>query len=147
MINIHIAIISSLHMSQASEYKHFQEFLVKKSSNSANWKFWSQFVLRDGLAYVGMYLAIRSGNWNLRVACMKTMAPLFCAYDHMTYKRLICSHIADLLTLAQPIQNCFSEGGFVVSFQSYRIAPWHTDSHSPFTASVFPNVIMTSSCK
>ena len=38
-------IISTLHMSQRSEYKHFQDFLVQKSSKSENWKFWSQFVL------------------------------------------------------------------------------------------------------
>ena len=116
-------IISTLHMSQRSEYKHFQDFLVQKSSKSENWKFWSQFVLRDGLAYVGMYLAIRSGNWNLRVACMKLMAPLFCAFDHMTYKRLICNHIADLLTLPHVTQNCSSEGGFVVSNKG---RPWHS---------------------
>ena len=77
----------------------------------------------DGLAYAGMYLAIRSGNWHLRVACMKVMAPLFCAYDHMTYKRLICSHISDLLTLPAAIQKCFSEEGFVVSFKG---SPWHS---------------------
>ena len=72
---------------------------------------------------MGMYLALRSGNWNLRVACMKMMAPIFCAYDHMTNKRLICSHIADLLTLQQPIQSSFSEGGFVVSCKG---RPWHS---------------------
>ena len=97
------ALISTLHMCKASEYKHFQEFVAKKSSTSENWKFWGQFVFRDGLAYAGMYLAIRSGNWHLRVACMKVMAPLFCAYDHMTYKCLICSHISDLLTSPAPI--------------------------------------------
>ena len=107
--------ITTLQMSQTGEYQHFHEFLQKKSKDSENWEFWTQFVLRDGLAYVGMYLALRSGNWNLRVACMKMMAPNFCAYDHMTYKRLICGHIADLLTLPQPVQKCFSEGGFVVS--------------------------------
>ena len=70
-----------------------------------------------------MYLALRSGNWNLRVACMKMMAPNFCAYDHMTYKRLICGHIADLLTLPEPVQKCFSEGGFVVSCKGRA---WHS---------------------
>ena len=46
---------------------------------------------------------------------MKMMVPVFCAYDHMTYKQLICHHIADILTLPEPILKYFSEGGFVVS--------------------------------
>ena len=33
------ALISTLHMCKASKYKHFQEFVAKKSSNSENWKF------------------------------------------------------------------------------------------------------------
>lgn len=33
-----------------------------------NWKFWIQFVFKDALAYIGLYLAIRSGNWLLRLA-------------------------------------------------------------------------------
>ena len=116
-------LIDTLQMSQISDIPKFQKYLDEKSKESENWRFWTQFVLRDGLAYVGMYLAIRSGNWNLRVGCMKMMAPIFCAYDHMTYKRLICVHIADLLTLPQPIQECFSEGGFVVSSKGRA---WHS---------------------
>ena len=115
--------IATLQMSLSSDYKHFIEYLQIKSEDNDNWKFWTQFVLRDGLAYVGMYLALRSGNWNLRVACMKMMVPIFCAYDHMTYKKLICRHIADILTLPKPILKCFSEGGFVVSVTG---TPWHS---------------------
>ena len=81
--------IETLRMSLSSECQQFIEFLQRKSENSDNWRFWTQFVLRDGLAYVGMYTALRSGKWDLRVACMKMMAPVFCAFDHMTYKRLI----------------------------------------------------------
>ena len=123
-------IVATLQMSLSSEYQHFVEFLQQKSEKKDNWRFWTSFVLRDGLAYVGLYLALRSGNWNLRVACMKMMAPVFCAYDHMTYKRLICGHIADILTLPEPILTLpepilksFSEGGFVVS---YTGRPWHS---------------------
>ena len=31
------------------------------------------------MAYVGLYLGIRSGDWQLRIACMKMMAPIFTA--------------------------------------------------------------------
>ena len=115
--------IASLQMCLSPDHNNFIEFLKNKSQTSNNWKFWSQFVLQDGLAYVGMYLAIRGGNWNLRLACMKLMVPLFCAYDHMTYKRLISRQICDVLNLPTTILQSLSEGGFVASITG---AQWHS---------------------
>ena len=115
--------IASLQMCLSPDHNNFIEFLKNKSQTSNNWKFWSQFVLQDGLAYVGMYLAIRGGNWNLRLACMKLMVPLFCAYDHMTYKRLISRHICDVLNLPTTVLQSLSEGGFVASITG---AQWHS---------------------
>ena len=48
------------------------------------WKFWIQFVFQDVAAYIGLFLAIRSGDWSLRTACIKQMAPVFTAFDHAT---------------------------------------------------------------
>ena len=61
-----------------------------------------------------MYIAIRSGNWNLRMAAYKLMSPLFTAFDRFFYQQLIAQHA-----------NCFpqdflkvpKDGGFVVSLR------------------------------
>ena len=55
----------------------FTEFLNEKASNDENWKFWIQFVLRDCMAFISLYLAMRSNDWNLRIASLKDMAPIF----------------------------------------------------------------------
>lgn len=66
------------------------------------------------MAYVTLYLAMCSGDWDLRMGSMKTMAPLFTAYDHNTYQRLISNHIQDLLNLPQEVLLMFRQGAFVV---------------------------------
>ncbi len=85
------------------------------STSDPTWKFWVQFVTCDALAYVGLYLAIRGGEWDLRMACIKLMAPVFAAFDHQTYKKLIAKHISDVLSLPTSIHNFLKQGGFVVN--------------------------------
>ena len=41
------------------------------------WRFWVQFVFQDTLAYLSLYLAIWSGNWELRLENVKSMAVVF----------------------------------------------------------------------
>ena len=84
---------------------------------------WSQFVFKDALAYVALYLTIRSGDWDLKMASIKLMAPIFSAYDHSTYSKLIARHISDVLSLPTSILNSFKEGCFVVSFTGKA---WHS---------------------
>lgn len=79
------------------------------------WKFWSQFVFRDAMAYVSLSLAIRSGDWHLRTASLKEMVPLFTAFDHQTYQKLISNHSADILNLPNSILLMFSQGAFVLN--------------------------------
>ncbi len=43
------------------------------------------------------------------------MAPLFTAFDHTTYQKLISDHITDLLELPESIMLMFAQGAFVVS--------------------------------
>lgn len=38
------------------------------SSLDETWKFWAQFVFVDAMVYIGLFLAICSGNWHLRKA-------------------------------------------------------------------------------
>ena len=106
--------------------KHFDEFclFVQKSARMDNtWRFWVQFVFEDAMAYVSLFLAIRSGNWDLRVASIKSMAPLFTAFDHPIYQKVISQHLEDVLTMPAPIKAMFQQGAFVVSITG---RPWHS---------------------
>ena len=75
------------------------------------------------MAYVGLFLSIRSGDWDLRMACMKLMAPIFAAFDHQTYQKLNGRHIADVLCMPPTLLTMFQQGGFVVSVTG-RV--WHS---------------------
>ena len=96
-------------------FDNFKRFLDKMASVDDTWRFWIQFTFKDAFAYVGLFLAIRSGDWNLRLASIKLMAPLFTAFDHVTYKKLISVHIADVLAMPRAIVTMFNQGAFVVS--------------------------------
>ena len=72
-----------------SEFSTFMNIHMKKEET---FKFWGQFVLQDCSAYVALYLAMRSGNWKLRMAAIKSMAALFTAFDRQKYQKLIPQH-------------------------------------------------------
>ena len=108
---------------EASYSKKFQYFLCMMEEKDPNWKFWKQFVFVDALAYVGLFLAIRSGYWKCRVASIKLMAPIFTAFDHQTYRRVIAQHLADIKSMPDNIISTFRKGGFAVSLNG---RPWHS---------------------
>jgi len=80
-------------------------------------------VFQDAIAYVSIFLAIQSGDWNLRVASMKSMAALYTAFDHPNYQKLISQHLEDVLTMPAPIITMFQQGTFGVSICG---RPWHS---------------------
>ena len=76
---------------------------------------WDQFVHRDMMSYVGLWLAIRRGDWHLRVACLKETGPLFHAFDRTTCQVLIPQHLGDLCNFPQEVLNSLELGGFVAN--------------------------------
>ena len=80
------------------KYQDFQEdftaFLREESSKDRTKQFWCQFVFQDCYAYVCLYMAIRSGNWYLRMGAIKSMAALFTAFDRPKYQKLTHSRSA-----------------------------------------------------
>lgn len=101
------------------KYKNFTEdfflFMEDQSQLNKTWKFWKQFLLEDCLAYVSLYLAMRSGSWDLQMSALKNMAALFTAFDRPNYSKLISQHITDTLIMPEEILSLLSKGGFVVS--------------------------------
>ena len=106
-----------------NHFNNFKSFIQVLARTDDTWRFWVQFVFQDAMAYIGLFLAIRSGDWQLRMASMKSMAALFTAFDHPTYQKLISQHLADILTMPTPIVTMFQQGAFVVSILG---RPWHS---------------------
>ena len=48
----------------------------KQAASNDTLEFQIQFVFQDALVYVGLFLAIRSDDWHLRIASMEEMAAL-----------------------------------------------------------------------
>ena len=57
------------------------------------------------------------------MASIKLMAPIFTAFDHQNYRKLIAQHLADLETFPDEVLTIFREGGFVASLSG---RPWHS---------------------
>jgi len=96
-------------------YKDFLCYISTKSENNSTWKFWKEFVFRDGFSYLCLFFSIRGGMWNLRTASIKTMAPMFTAFDRPHYRKLIPQHLKDMQTMPESIQHFFGDGAFVCS--------------------------------
>lgn len=98
------------------KYAELLKKLIQVAHNPT-WKFWNQFVFKDCFAYISMYIAFRSGNWNLRMAAYKLMVPLFTAFDRFVYQQLIAQHIFDVNSFPQDLLKALEDGGFVVSLR------------------------------
>ncbi|KAJ8048225.1 hypothetical protein HOLleu_00456 [Holothuria leucospilota] len=94
----------------------FTDFRHKMSANET-YKLWDSFIHRDALAYILLFVAIRTGNWHLRIGALKKMAPLFHAFDRPTYLRLIPRHLLDVLQMPNTMLDHLQNGGFVASLK------------------------------
>ena len=75
--------------------------------------FWDNFLRRDVFAYLQLFLALRSGNWNWRQAAIKRMAALFHAFDHQNYGRWLPIHLSQLYALPDYVLLHLRNGSFV----------------------------------
>jgi hypothetical protein len=82
---------------------------------SDTFKFWDTFIHVDFMSYLGLYLAIRSRDWDLRNASLKKLCCLFYAFDRHNYMRMIPYHLADLSTFPKAVLEHFRTGCFSVS--------------------------------
>ncbi len=96
-------------------YEEFNTFMDGLCGLDVTWKFWYNLVFHDKLAYIGLYLAIHGGLWDLRMASLK-MCPLFTAFD----LKILRNHFAEVLTMPEHIRHCFQQGGFVCKIKGNR---------------------------
>ena len=95
-------------------YMQFTEW-VSALTKDPNWKFWANFVFRDMLSYLSLFISMRSGMWKLRLSAIKSMAPLFVAFDRPHYQKLIPNHLRDLAKIPRDVLKFLESGAFVCS--------------------------------
>ena len=93
----------------------FIAFVTSMACKDSTWKFWKNFVFYDAFSYICLFLSARSGVWNLQLAGIKLMAPLFAAFDHTHYQKMLPQHLRELIVMPQEVINFFESGGFVCS--------------------------------
>ena len=76
----------------------FDRFMESMASRDQSWNSGSNLYLKTAcLTYLGLFLAIRTGNWHLKwPTSVKQMAALFTAFDRPCYEKLIAQHIHDI---------------------------------------------------
>ena len=92
----------------------FKKFVKRMGEHDKTWKFWAQFVFTDCFCYFALYLAIRSSDWELRIASLKLMAPMFAAFDREYYARILPHHLGEIQHYPPMILNCLERGAFTV---------------------------------
>jgi hypothetical protein len=93
----------------------FNNWRKENCEVSETFQFWDTFIHTDFMSYLGLYLGIRSRNWNLRNVSLKNLNCLFYAFDRHNYLRMIPYHIADLQTFPKPVLDHFQADCFAVS--------------------------------
>lgn len=102
-------------MGKSSFAEEFERFRQMMCQSSETYQLWDNFIHRDGMVYVLFFVAVRTGNWQLRIAALKMMAPLFHAFDRSTYMRLVPRHLGEVLGMDRSLLSHLAAGGFVAS--------------------------------
>ena len=55
----------------------FYKFLQNMADQDDTWKFWKQFLIQNAMTYVGLFLALQSGDWHLRYGKYKVNGTSF----------------------------------------------------------------------
>ena len=98
-------------------HKIFHAFCQSVCVEDDTWSFWREFVTGSMLPYLGLYLSIRSEQWELRLASLKMMAPIFHAFDCSNYINIILNHLAEIQCLPPTHLDHFRNGAFVASIK------------------------------
>ena len=95
-------------------------FVRQRSESDKTWRFGAQFVFTDCFSYFGLYLAVRSSNWQLRVSCLKLMAPMFAAFDREYYARILPHHFCEIQRYPTMILTHLERGTFTVNLSGQQ---------------------------
>ena len=108
-----ISFLSSLQFTQLRE--EFEIYCHDMCEKLETFRFWHRFVHEDCMAYINLYVAIRSRNWQLRNAAIKSMVPLFHSCDRQNYAKMIPIHLSMIQALPSHVKQHFENGAFASS--------------------------------
>ena len=83
----------------------FKDWRQTNCENDDTFRFWDHFIHQDCMYYIGLWIALRTRNWNLRLSCVKDMIPLFNVTDHYHYAKILPQHLADIDMMYQSYWN------------------------------------------
>lgn len=92
----------------------FRSFMNDLCKSQKTCQFWHDYLTMNSLIYMALFIAIRNADWMLRMAAIKSMAAVFCAFDRPIYQNLIPRHLADLLCFPMPVIQHLKKGAFTV---------------------------------
>lgn len=98
-----IAIQNMLSTDFKSLEDEFMQLVTHFSEIDATWRFWVRFMIEDFASYLALFIGVRTRSWNLHMAGVKEMAPLFVVFDRPTYRKLIPHHLTEVLLMPNEV--------------------------------------------
>ena len=127
----------------------FEKFLSRYQDYMKNgYKEDDQFALFTNMlkgfhAYYAMFIAIRTGNWSLRLASLKMMTTRFVQSGVHTYKWLVLWHLANVHGYPDSILKCLELGVWVSTLQDGQGVSLAHDKFHKRTASKDIQLVMS----
>ena len=85
------------HARQAADMDHrIPGWIKAQAEEHQTFKLWAQFLLEDYPAYLALRTGLRTGDFKLRLAALRRIAPVFCGYGKDRYQWLVSVHLADM---------------------------------------------------
>ena len=97
----------------------FKRFRQESCTSSATFAFWDKFLHVHCLYYISLWISVRTSNWNLRLASIKGIAPVFHVCDKPHYSQLLPEHLADCNKMPEDILYFLKQGGFTSNINGH----------------------------
>ena len=66
----------------------FRAFMEDLCKSKKTCHFWHEYLTLNSLIYMALFIAIRNADWMLRMAAIKSVAAVFCAFNRPIYQNL-----------------------------------------------------------
>ena len=85
------------HARQAADMEHrIPDWINAQAEEHQTFNLWGQFLLEDYPAYLALRIALGTGDFKLRLAAIRRLAPVFCGYGKDRYQWIASVHLADM---------------------------------------------------